>query len=166
MNVRDIMSRKIATVTPSSSFREVWRTIFKNKVNSLPVTDKKKKLVGIITREELLERLYPDYKDLFSIDGEFPDFEEMEKKVNEMSSLTAADLMRRHVIFTHDDTPVMRALSRMIVRRINQMPVVTESEILLGMITKGDIFYSLFKKTLPHRLEKSVKAQLSSRRKK
>lgn len=145
MNVHDVMSRKLATVNPGSSFREVWRSIFKNKVNSLPVTDKKQKLVGIITREELLERLYPDYKDLFSIDGEFPDFEEMEKKVNEMSSLKASDLMRRHVVFTHEDTPVMRALSRMIVRRINQLPVISKNGVLIGMITKGDIFYSLFK---------------------
>lgn len=147
MKVSDVMSRKVVLVTPSTTFKEVWRTIFKNKVNSLPVVDKKKKLLGIITREELLERLYPDYQDLFSIDGSFPDFEEMEKKVNELSALKASKVMRKHVVFTHEDTPLMRALSRMIVRRINQMPVVKESGVLVGMITKGDIFYSLFKKS-------------------
>lgn len=145
MNVSHIMSRKVVSVFPTATFREVWRTIFKNKVNSLPVVDKKKKIVGIITREELLEHLYPDYQDLFSADGNFPDFEDMEKKAGELSGRRAGELMRRHVVFTHGDTPVMRALSRMIVRRINQMPVVTESGVLVGMITKGDIFNSLFK---------------------
>ncbi len=147
MIVSDVMSRKLVTVVPTATFKEVWRMIFKNKIKSLPVVDKKKKLVGIITREELLERLYPDYQDLFSVDGDFPDFEEMERKVGELSSLTASQIMRKHVVFTHGDTPVMRALSRMIVRRINQMPVVTENGDLVGMITKGDIFYSLFKKS-------------------
>lgn len=146
MNVADIMTRKVVTVTPGTTFKEIWRAIFKNKVNSLPVVDKKKKMLGIITREELLERLYPDYQDLFSVDGTFPDFEEMEKKVDELSSLKAGDIMRKHVIFVHKDTPVMRALSRLIVRRIHQMPVLSESGVLIGMITKGDIFYSLFKK--------------------
>lgn len=147
MNVSDVMSRKMVTVGPTASFKEVWRSIFKHKVNALPVVDKVKKLVGIITREELLERLYPDYQELFSIDGNFPDFEDMEKKVTEFSALRAGNIMRKHVVFTHEGTPVMRALSRMIVRRINQMPVVTEDETLVGMITKGDIFSSLFKKS-------------------
>lgn len=148
MKVRDIMSRRLVTILPGASFKKVWQTIFKNKVNSLPVVDEKKKLVGIITREELLERLYPDYRDVFGIEGSFSDFEELEKKVDELSDWKAAGIMRKRVILTYEDTPVMRALSRMIVRRINQMPVVTEQGVLSGMITKGDIFYSLFKKRL------------------
>lgn len=147
MNVGDIMSRKVVTLPPTATFKEVWRTIFKNKINSFPIVDKSKKILGIITREELLERLYPDYQDLFSLEGNFPDFEDMEKKVNELSALRAQNIMRRHVIFAHADTPIMRALSRMIVRRINQMPVVSEDGKLIGVITKGDIFYSLFKKS-------------------
>lgn len=148
MNVRDVMSRKLVTVTPSASFRDVWHVIFKNKVNSLPVVDRKKVIVGIITREELLARLYPDYQDLFSSDETFPDFEDMEQKISELSDMRAGDLMRKRVVYTHIDTPVMRALSRMIVRHINQLPVISDDNRLIGMITKGDIFYSLFKKSL------------------
>ena len=69
----------------------------------------------------------------------------MERNVAELSNLTAADLMRTHVVFAHEDTPVMRALFRLIVRRINQMPVVAENGMVVGMVTKGDIFYALFK---------------------
>lgn len=147
MNVGDVMSRKTVTVGPTATFKDVWRTIFRNKINSLPVVDTRKKILGIITREELLERLYPDYQELFSIDGNFPDFEDMETKVAEFTSLKSVQLMRKHVIFTHEDTPVMRALSRMIIRRINQLPVVTRENKLVGIITKGDIFSFLFKKS-------------------
>lgn len=151
MIVADVMSKKIATVSPGDAFKEVWRIIFKHKINSLPVIDKKKRVVGLITRRELLGRLFPDYQDLFSIDGTFPDFEDMEKKIAELGSLKAEDLMRKRVVFTHEYTPIMRALSRMIVRRVNQLPVVTKDEKLLGVVTKGDIFYSLFKKNLRKR---------------
>lgn len=157
MNVSDVMSRKVVAIPPTATFREVWRSLFKNKVNSLPVVDKKRHLLGIITREELLERLYPDFQDLFASSDEFPDFEEIERKVSEPSDLKAQGIMCRHVVFTHEDTAVMRALSRMIVRRINQLPVVTRDEVLVGMITKGDIFYSLFKKDQSARRKKSVK---------
>lgn len=130
----------MVAVMPSSPFRDIWKSIFKKKIHALPVVDKKKKIVGIVTREELLEKLFPDYKDLFASSDEFPDFEDMERNVAELSNLTAADLMRTHVVFAHEDTPVMRALSRLIVRRINQMPVVTKKGMMVGMVTKGDIF--------------------------
>lgn len=145
MNVKDVMSTFPVTVSPSTPFRDIWKLVFKRKIHALPVVDKKKVLVGILTREELLEKLYPDYQDLFAASEELPDFEELEQKVDELSNLTATDLMRRHVVLAHEETPIMRALSRMIVRRIHQMPVVTESGKVVGMITKGDIFYAVFK---------------------
>lgn len=146
MKVSEIMSVRVITVPPTATFRQVWRPIFKNKVNSLPVVSNKGTIVGIIAREVLLEKLYPDFKDLFTLQDDFPDFEEMEQKIAELSDLRASDIMNKHVVFTHPDTPVMRALSRMIVQRVNQLPVVTERGALIGMVTKGDIFYSLFKK--------------------
>lgn len=145
MKVKDVMSVSTVTVSPTDSFHEIWECIFKKKIHALPVVNKKKVLVGILTREELLEKLYPDYKDLFTSGDEFPDLEDMERKVAEFSSLKAANLMHTHVVYAHEDTAVMRALSRMIVRRINQMPVLTEEGRVVGMVTKGDIFYALFK---------------------
>lgn len=144
MKIKDVMSASAVTVLPSASFHDIWKFIFKKKIHALPVVNQKKGIVGILTREELLEKLYPDYQDLFASSEELPDFEDMERKVTELSGLTAADLMRTRVVFAYEDTPIMRALSRMIVRRIHQMPVVTEKGIVVGMISKGDIFYALF----------------------
>jgi CBS domain-containing protein len=145
MKVKEVMSVSTVTVSPTDPFHVIWKCIFKKKLHALPVVNKENVIVGILTREELLEKLYPDYKDLFASSDEFPDLENMERKVGEFSSLKVADLMRTHVVYAHEDTPVLRALSRMIVRRINQMPVVTEGGIVVGMVTKGDIFYALFK---------------------
>ncbi len=145
MNVKDVMSTSPVTVLPSASFRDIWKLVFKRKIHALPVVDKKNVIVGILTREELLEKLYPDYQDLFASSDELPDFEELEQKVSELSNLKATDLMRRRVVSVHEDMPVMRALSRMIVRRIHQMPVVTDTGTVVGMVTKGDIFYAVFK---------------------
>jgi acetoin utilization protein AcuB len=144
MKVKDVMSASTVSVSPTDSFHEIWTCIFKKKIHALPVVNKKNVLVGILTREELLEKLFPDYKDLFASGDEFPNLEDMERKVVEFSSLKVADLMRTRVVYAHEDAPVLRALSRMIVRRINQMPVVTEKGIVVGMVTKGDIFYALF----------------------
>ncbi len=145
MKVADVMSRSTVFASPDASFKSLWRSIIKNKINSVPVVDKNKKLLGIVTRENLLEKLYPDYSDLFASELEVPDFEDMETKILELSGLKAQDVMSKRVIYTHEETPVMRALSRMIVRRVNQLPVLSDKGALIGVVTKGDIFSSMFR---------------------
>jgi CBS-domain-containing membrane protein len=148
MKVSDIMTTTVVTVTTKSSFKNLWKILFQNKVNALPVVDQKKKLQGIITKDDLLKKLYPDYKDIADDFDSAINFDAMEEKMEEVISITAQDLMNTRVIFTRDDTPAMRALSRMIVRKVNQLPVVDEDDIVTGVITKGDVFYALFKKHL------------------
>lgn len=157
MKVRDVMSTKITTVDPETPFREQWRTIFKGKINAVPVVDKGKKLLGIIAKEDLLKSLYPGYDELFDNYTSSLDSEKMEEKIHDVVSLKAKDVMCRRVVYTHADTPIMRALSRMIVRRLNQLPVVSSSGRLIGMVTKGDIFYALFKRHLSNKAQKQYR---------
>lgn len=145
MKVKDVMSTEMVTVAPDASFRDLWKAIFKKKINAVLVVDTQAKLLGIIAKESLLERLYPDERDLFGRGDDLPDFEDMEKVVLELTGLRAKDIMTKRLIYTREDTPVMRALSRMIVRGVNQLPVLTDEGKLVGVITKGDIFYSVFK---------------------
>lgn len=149
MKVRDIMSSNITTVWFDTPYKDVWRAIFRRHVNALPVIDKKKKLIGIITKDDLLKTLYADYGQLIDEFSSVADFETMEQKVKELSSLVAKDVMCRRVIYAREDTPIMRVLSRMIVRNVNQLPVLSrENDFVVGMITKGDIFYALVKRQL------------------
>lgn len=146
MDVSEVMSRKIVTVFPETTITVLWRTIFKKHINAVPVVDKKRKLLGIITREDILTPLYPDYKEVINDFASANLFEELENILQEKATMSAKDLMCKHVVFTRDDTPIMRALSRMIARRLNQLPVLSKNDVVIGMITKGDIFYALFKK--------------------
>lgn len=149
MLIADIMSKKITVVKPDMSLRELWKTIFKRRVNAVPVVDAKKKMLGIITKDDILKLLYPDYEDL--MEGLFSsyEFEEMENRIHELNTKKARDIMCKRVIYTREDTPIMRALSRMITRNVNQLPVLAQkTDTLVGIIAKGDIFRALFKKHL------------------
>jgi len=144
MKVADIMSKSVLTVSPATPVRELWNAIFKRRFHAIPVVDKKKTVLGIIAEEDLLKPLYPQYSDIIDDLVSSHDFEDMEKKVNELTSLTAKDVMHKKVIFTRPNTPIMRALSRMIVRNVRQLPVLNEDNKLVGLVSKGDIFKSLF----------------------
>lgn len=148
MDIQSIMSATSITTSPDTTVRELWKILFAKRVNAIPVVDAKKKLLGIITKEDLLKALYPDYQEYFVDLGEIEDFEAMELKVRELGSKKAKDIMCKRVVYTRTDTPIMRALSRMIARRLNQLPVLSETDMVVGMVTKGDVFYALFRKNL------------------
>ncbi|MBI2405126.1 CBS domain-containing protein [Candidatus Gottesmanbacteria bacterium] len=148
MKVHEVMSGHVVTASPGTPVRKLWEAIFKKGIHGLPVVDSKKKLVGIVAEEDLLKLLYPKYEDIIEDFTSASDFEEMEEKIDELTKLKAEHIMCKKIVFTRPDTPIMRALSRMIVRDVRQLPVVSEENILIGMITKGDIFDILFKKHL------------------
>ena len=149
MIVSDVMSKKITLVKPDTSLRELWKTIFIHRVNAMPVVDSKRKLVGIISKEDMLKLLYPNYEDMLDDLFTSHDFEEMEERIKELNIKTAKDIMCKRVVFTREDTQIMRALSRMVARRINQLPVLSrKNDTVVGMVKKSDIFRALFKKLL------------------
>lgn len=146
MKIQEIMSTSVLTIQPEATVRELWKKLFSRHVNAIPVVDKKNGLLGIVTKEDLLKLLYPDYQEYFADLGSVDDFEAMEQKVHALGNTRAKDLMCKRVVYTRADTPIMRALSRMIVRSINQLPVLDEDDRVIGMVTKGDIFYALVKR--------------------
>ena len=146
MQIKQIMSSKPITLPSSALLRELWKILFQKQINSIMITDSNNKLVGIATKEDLLKILYPDYAEYLADFSSLSDFEEMEQRVGSVMRKRVIDVMCKTVIFTRPDTQAMRALSRMIVRRVNQLPVVDEENHVVGMVTKGDIFYALFKR--------------------
>lgn len=157
MKVRTVMTSQVVTATTDSQLRELWKLLFSKHINAIPVVDKKKKLVGIITKEDLLKILYPDYEEyLIDLTG-VADFEDLENKVRDLGAKKASDIMCKRVVHTREDTPLMRALSRMIVRNVSQLPVLSRSDEVVGMLTKGDIFYALFRKSTKSKFVKKEK---------
>lgn len=157
MKVREVMSVKMVSVVAKTPMRELWEAIFKKGIHGLPVIDSKKKLVGFISEEDLLKPLYPSYRDVIEDFVSASDFEQMEEKIKDLTKFRAEHLMNKKVIFTRPDTPIMRALSRMIARNVRQLPVISEQDVLIGMITKGDIFDFLFKKHLQRFRPKKIR---------
>lgn len=148
MKVADVMSKKAETVSPKTALRKLWELIFKKHVHAVPVVDSKNKLLGIVAEEDLLKKLYPDYEDFIEDFVNARDFEQMEDNIHDLVGLTAEKLMSKAVIFTREETPILRALSRMIVRGVHQLPVLSQEGVVVGIISKSDIFDSLFAKHL------------------
>jgi CBS-domain-containing membrane protein len=134
MKVADVMSKRISTVLYTTSIRDLWKLLFKKHINAVPVVDSNQKLLGIITKDDLLHMLYPEYSEYIADFVTASDFEAMEDKIGEIAKKSARDIMSRRVIYTRDHTEMMRALSRMIARHVNQLPVLSDKDKVIGIV--------------------------------
>jgi CBS domain-containing protein len=59
MLVQDVMTEKPITISPEASLSDAAQVMLDKRVNRLPVVDADRKLVGIITRHDLVSALKP-----------------------------------------------------------------------------------------------------------
>jgi len=52
--VKDVMSKNAVTISPDDSISDAARLMRKHDFNRLPVVDSEGKLVGIITRQDII----------------------------------------------------------------------------------------------------------------
>lgn len=155
MNVSDIMQTKIDHVSANDTVEEVSRIIFGRNINGLPVCDKDMKIIGFITERDILSHFFPNIAEYTEDKVRSMDFEEMEKKIDEIMKLPVSRIMSVTPTVITTDTPVLKALSLMFTNKIGRIPVIDGKDRFLGMVTKGDIFKFLVGKSLSIEEEES-----------
>jgi len=122
MNVVDLMTTNVATVSPDTSLRGAARIMFRSQVSGLPVTDDNGLLVGIITEADFL-RL-----ELSRVESDNPAAVE-----------SVGDIMTRTVETIGPNTPLIEAAKVMVVREVKRLPVVNDVDQLVGIISRMDV---------------------------
>jgi len=138
------MESKVITIQDTTSLRDVWKLFSKKKINSSPIIDKKAHLIGILSKKDMLQLLYPDYRAYVSDFGIEEDALEEDIEFAQLMKRKVSEVMNRNVIHTNKQTSIIRALGRMIAHKVNQLPVVDDENYVVGIITKGQIFEGLY----------------------
>lgn len=140
MKVADVMSHQVRYVSVNAKLKDVAKIIFGTGINGVPVCEgEKKKVVGFVSESDILRQFFPNIKDFVEEPLMSGDFEEMEKKVNEILNFSAKKIMSKPITITAD-TPLMKAQSLMLVKGVRRVSVVDEKDHLKGIITTSDIF--------------------------
>ncbi len=147
MKVKDVMTRRVITVGLSAPLREIYRVLCEKNIGGVPVTDGEGKLLGMVTKTELIDVLIPDYFDMI---GDFlfiDDLGALEEKLEFMPSLElfiAEDLMAANIVSINENASLMKAPVLMTKYNVRRLPVVKDNNKLVGIITRMDICKALF----------------------
>jgi CBS domain-containing protein len=134
-----IMRDQVTTTPPDSSVAEVVGLLLERGVRSLPVVDKSRRLLGILTDGDLLHRA--GLATRIGLHNGLPDDQAsaLLAALRE-SPLTAGEIMTTPVIAIRGDETVRTAVARMVKHDLKRLPVVGEEGKLIGMVTRIDIF--------------------------
>jgi acetoin utilization protein AcuB len=122
------MSPDPKTITPDVSVAEATERMQRERVRRFPVLDKRGKLVGIVSLDDLL-RSSPSAVTSLNI-WEISYL---------LSQVKVRDVMTKQVITVTESTPLEEAAKIMLDRKIGGLPVMRGAK-LVGIITESDIF--------------------------
>lgn len=145
MKVEALMRKNPKTVRVDTPLDIVWNLIAKEQIHIVPVVDEENRIQGIITGEDLLITLIPNYREFFS---DFypiaPTIDDISDKLEKQSHLFASDVMNKTVYSIYHHHDVFKALSRMMAYNKRILPVIDDDDKLLGFIVEKDIFKHIF----------------------
>lgn len=126
MRIKEMMTKNPITVTPETLVLQAQKIMKEKKIRRLPVVDKGK-LVGIVTKHDLLEA-FPLIKGSASIfDLNY-----------ELSQMKVKEVMKKNPIALNPYTPVEDALRIGQEEKIGSFPIVEDGK-LVGIATESDI---------------------------
>lgn len=129
MLVEDIMRRDVITVAPTDSIRLALLKVHQYRIRHIPVVEDGK-LVGIISDRDVRDAC----PSIISAPHDDDD---------QIMNTAVSAIMRKDVITAHPLDFVEEAALALYDNRIGSLPVVTDGDELIGILTETDILYTL-----------------------
>jgi len=111
LTAKDIMTKRVVTVSPSTTVKELTELLAAKKISGVPVVDEQKRVVGIVTEADVLA--HPGAK-------------------------TVEEIMTKKVISVAPDTPVEEIAKLLAKKKIKRVPVIDKGK-LVGIVSRADI---------------------------
>ena len=143
MQVQDIMTKKVLTVQPETTVREVAEILVSHKISGVPVVEEDGSLVGIVSEGDLMSKeILPEPPAEFCILGAviyYNSLREFKDAFSRMAANTAEALMTKKVVTvkSYDDVSDVARIMRD--KHIKRVPVLDDEGHLIGIVSRQDI---------------------------
>jgi len=146
--VRELMQADVVTVSPDTNLPDLGRQFASARIGAMPVVDRYRKIIGLVSRFDVMRRLSLEQTLAELADSEFDqtlgvrDDDDSIRVIGaavgqRISQLHARDIMVADVITISPDTPPTDAARIMTERRFHRLPVVENGK-LIGIVSTFD----------------------------
>jgi CBS-domain-containing membrane protein len=133
--VSDVMTRTVLSAHEDAPIKEIVDALHRNRISSLPVTDRDRRVLGMVTVSDVLARMTGAGE--AAARGHHVPGRGVERR--KRHALTARELMTTPAI-TVGPNATIEAVARLAARsRVRSVPVVDNDNKLLGIVTRADL---------------------------
>jgi CBS domain-containing protein len=143
MNVADVMTRQVVTITKDAPIGEAVRLLLEHRISGLPVVDADGNLEGIVTEGDFLrraetgtQRRRPRWLEFLLGPGR------LAQEYVHSHGRRVSDVMTRRLHTVDEDTPLEDVVRRMEKHRIKRLPVVSGGK-LVGIVSRSNLLHAL-----------------------
>ncbi len=126
--VREIMTTELVTVSPERPAKDIQALFRENEFHHIPVVDEGKRLVGIISKEDIFKLAY-----VLSLQTTGETYSR-----KEYNTLKAEDIMTRYPVTLDPDDTIGLAADIFLANKFHALPIVEDGE-LQGIVTTHDL---------------------------
>jgi len=133
LTAADVMTQDLVRVSPDEPLDHAAHLMAERRIKRLPVVDADGRLIGILSRVDVLRTMGEDYHT--------PEFSDL--PVSSVAARVVGDAMRRDVPTVAADAPLGEVLDAVTSTRLNRAIVVDAERRVLGLITDADLLARL-----------------------
>ena len=138
----DIMSRDLVTVEFGTELEEVWAQLRFHKIKSIPVLDRARRVIGIISLVDILKRA--NLKTYETFEDKLIKFIRRTPGVTSDKAEVAGQVMATPVFTVREDAHILELVPLLSNKGLHQVPVVNSEDRLVGMVTQSDLIAALY----------------------
>lgn len=141
---RDIMARDVATAEYGDELEAVWETMRRGKLKGVPVIDRARRVIGVITIVDFLKRA-----DAHHLHSRFLD--RLRKFIRRTPGPSATkpesvgELMSSPAVTATEDMHIVSLIPLFSQHNIHHVPIVDHERRLVGMVTQTDLSVALYR---------------------
>lgn len=141
----DVMSRDVVTVEFSTPLAEAWTLLHRHSIRALPVVDRARRVIGIVTMFDFLKHAQLDPTDPLSLGQRIRHLLKPTPGPYSDKAEVVGQIMSSPVQTAGEQESVVELVPRLSDQGLHHVPVVDRERRLSGMFTQSDLVAALYR---------------------
>ena len=138
----DIMSKDVITVDFSTELKQAWHLLRHHDLHALPVLNKARRVIGIVTQSDFLK--HSDLDEYVSFAERLRRFLMNSPDTHSEKPEVVGQIMVSNVLAARERTPIVELVPMMSNAGLHYIPIVDDDNRFVGMVSQSDLLASLY----------------------
>ncbi|MBC3868909.1 HPP family protein [Undibacterium oligocarboniphilum] len=139
----DVMSRDVVTAEFGTTLEEAWGLLRQHRIKALPVTDRARRVIGIVTLVDFMKHANLDVYEKF--DEKLRQLIRRARDMHSNKPEVVGQIMTKPVRTAIEDMHIVELVPLLSDQGLHHIPIVDHEHRLTGMLTQSDLIAALYR---------------------